>query len=114
VRRPASAYEFWVVATRPLHENGLGFTTGACGVELGEIESLFPIQLDVPDAFARWKQLVATHDVKGKPAHDARLVAAMEIHSIDSILTFNKSDFVRYGSIKMLTPDEVLASPAAE
>jgi predicted nucleic acid-binding protein len=45
---------------------------------------------------------VADYRVSGKNAHDARLVAAMVVHGIDSILTFNAQDFVRYREIRVL------------
>jgi hypothetical protein len=34
--------------------------------------------------------------VSGVQVHDARLVAAMKIHRVSHILTFNTDDFVRY------------------
>jgi hypothetical protein len=34
--------------------------------------------------------LVSRHGTKGKPAHDARLVACMSVYGIQSILTFVK------------------------
>ena len=40
--------------------------------------------------------------VSGKNAHDARLVAAMVVHEIESILTFNTGDFLRYEEIRVL------------
>lgn len=46
------------------------------------------------------------HGVRGKPAHDARLVAAMRLHGITRILTFNVGDYARYA------PDVVAIDPA--
>ncbi|MEX0641079.1 MAG: hypothetical protein WD468_00180 [Pirellulales bacterium] len=51
--------------------------------------------------------LADTSDVKGKPAHDARLVAAMTRHSITHILTFNVDDFRRFSGIEVLQPQTV-------
>ena len=41
-----------------------------------------------------------------QPSHplDARLVALMNLYSIDSILTFNVADFKRYSNITALHP----------
>ena len=50
-----------------------------------------------------------THNVKGKQAHDTRLVAAMERHGVKHLLTFNKSDFARFPAIVALSPDEIVA-----
>jgi len=40
--------------------------------------------------------------------HDARLVAAMNVHGVRRILTFNTDDFKRY-QIEALHPSSVLA-----
>jgi hypothetical protein len=50
---------------------------------------------------------VAGYQVSGKNAHDARLVAAMLVHGIESILTFNTQDFFRYGEIRVLDVNKV-------
>jgi predicted nucleic acid-binding protein len=46
--------------------------------------------------------------VKGKNAHDARLVAAMVRHGLTHILTFNAQDFSRYRGITIMTPGALL------
>ena len=46
---------------------------------------------------------VAQHSVRGAKVHDTRLVAAMNVHSVRSLLTFNSDDFVRFG-IEVLHP----------
>ena len=40
----------------------------------------------------------------GKPAHDARLVAAMHVHGLTTILTFDRTGFSRYAGIEVLHP----------
>jgi hypothetical protein len=37
-----------------------------------------------------------THGVIGSQVYDARLVAAMTVHGVGRILTFNAADFSRY------------------
>jgi hypothetical protein len=55
---------------------------------------------------------VSHYAVSGKNAHDARLVAAMHIHRLGQLLTFNCADFHRFPGITVLSPDQVLqASP---
>jgi len=46
---------------------------------------------------------------EGKQNHDARIVAAMIVHSVPRILTFNDSDFRRYAEIDVISPDVVLS-----
>jgi predicted nucleic acid-binding protein len=57
---------------------------------------------DIPAIYPVWKQLVRDHDVKGVKVYDARLVAIMSVYSIESLLTFDISDFTRYGGIRIL------------
>lgn len=57
----------------------------------------------------RTRDLVASNDVRGKTAHDARLVAAMKRHGLIHRVSFNKSDFTRFAGINVFTPAEVLA-----
>jgi predicted nucleic acid-binding protein len=93
--------EFWAVSTRPIIANGLGFTTEQAAKEIGALKHLFVLLPELPIQDA-WERLVAEYRVSGKNAHDARLVAAMVVHGIESILTFNVQDFVRYGEIRVL------------
>jgi hypothetical protein len=44
------------------------------------------------------------HGVCGKKAHDTRLVAAMLVHGVKHILTFNVGDFARYPNVVVLDP----------
>ena len=55
-----------------------------------------------------WERLVTAHRVSGKNTHDARLVAAMMVHGVSSILTFNVQDFTRYAGIVVLDPGTVV------
>lgn len=106
---PQVIYEFWVAATRPLAVNGLGLDhLDAEQSVLGIIED-FDLLKDERGVFGYWQELVTTHAILGKTAHDARLVAAMKRHGISTILTFNAPDFTRYSFIQVLTPADVLA-----
>ncbi len=49
--------------------------------------------------------------VRREDAHDARLVAAMLVHKISQILTFNTQDFQRYPGIVVLSPQQVVGTP---
>jgi len=69
--------ELWVVATRPLGENGLGITPSDAAAELSRIKSMFLFLPETPAIYPAWEALVLKHAVSGKPSHDARLVTAM-------------------------------------
>jgi hypothetical protein len=72
--------EFWAVATRPIADNGLGITAVQALRELTKLKTLFGVLPDSPDILPEWERLVLQHQVSGKQAHDARLVAAMNVH----------------------------------
>lgn len=108
---PQNLVEIWVVATRPEVNNGLGMSVDQAAAELTRLKNLFNFIADTAAIHPVWESLVIQHKVLGKPAHDARLVAAMLVHGIKSILTFNTSDFKRYPGIKTVDPAEVV-SPA--
>src|SRR5216683_1711516 len=90
---PQNLYEFWVVCTRPISQNGLGMTPIQVNAEIAQLEHLFLLRDDVPDIFREWKLIVNQYQVIGKGGHDARLVAAMRVHKIGQLLTFNINDF---------------------
>lgn len=102
-----SLYEFWVIATRPLEANGFGMSTAETQIRLAEFETRITLKTDRPEIYAEWKRLVTQHAVMGKPAHDARIVAAMKVHGITHLLTFNVGDFKRFQQITVVSPNEV-------
>jgi hypothetical protein len=44
----------------------------------------------------------------GVEVHDARLVAAMLVHAIPNLLTFNLADFKRFKQVRVVSPAEVI------
>jgi predicted nucleic acid-binding protein len=106
---PQNLYEFWVICTRPLGapHNGLGLTIAQAEVERSRALSLFTFQPDTPGVYTEWERLVVRHQVKGRSAHDARMVAAMMAHGITHLLTFNLSDFSRYSEIQVIDPNKL-------
>ncbi len=99
--------EFWAVATRPIADNGLGITSAQAARELTRLKTLFGILPDTADILPQWEQLVVKHQVLGKQVHDTRLVAAMKVHGITHLLTFNTGDFKRYDGITVVNPSSV-------
>jgi len=102
-----SLYEFWVIATRPQDANGFGMNAFEAQKRIAEFEKRLTLKTDRDGIYAEWKRLVTQHAVMGKPAHDARLVAAMNVHGITHLLTFNISDFKRFSEITAVSPNEV-------
>jgi predicted nucleic acid-binding protein len=99
--------EFWNVATRPLANNGLGFSVALTLGEVGNIERALTLLPESPATYGEWKRLVVEHGVLGSKVHDARLVAAMKVHGVQKILTFNTADFTRY-AVEALHPASLL------
>lgn len=102
--------EFWNVATRPLKRNGLGMTVAQTDDELGKLQTLFNVLLDSPELYFTWRTLVTEYAVMGVQVHDTRLVAAMLVHGVTHILTFNTSDFKRFSElITVVHPSDIFA-----
>ena len=95
------------MATRPLGENGLGMTPGEAALELERIKGMFLFLPETPAIYPAWEALVTQHAVSGKPSHDARLVAAMRVHGLTAILTFDQTGFSRFPGIEVIQPAEV-------
>ena len=105
---PQVLYEYWVVATRPVEVNGLGMSPTAVGDSLRDLIDTYELHRDEGRVFDLWQQLVNTHAVKGKNAHDARIVAAMLCHGLTTLVTFNVPDFARFTEINVFSPADVL------
>lgn len=88
--------EFWNVSTRPTHRNGFGRSVPQARRVLAVIATLCRLLEERADVFSRWLDLVTRYEVRGVQVHDARLVAVMLSHSIETILTFNADDFRRF------------------
>jgi len=101
---PQNIVELWVVATRPVSQNGLGISPPAASAYLNRFKRFLPLLPDTPEVHEQWEQLVSQYEVSGKKAHDTRLVASMLVHGLDTVLTFNVDDFKRYTAIITLHP----------
>lgn len=101
---PQNLIEFWAVATRPTSVNGLGLAVEEAVHESSLLKSLFTLKSDIPEIYTVWEHLVIKYQVRGKQAHDTRLVAAMIAHQISHLLTFNTADFKRFTEITAIDP----------
>jgi predicted nucleic acid-binding protein len=99
--------EFWVVATTPLRDNGFGLSPEKAAREIAGIKALFGVLPESTQILPEGERLVCLHRVSGKNAHDARLIAVMNVNRIDRILTFNGTDFERFDDIGVLDPQLV-------
>ena len=104
---PQNLIEFWNVATRPANKNGLGWTTAQTDAEVAGLEAVFTMLPDNAAIYWEWRTLVTTHLVSGKQVHDTRLAAAMNVHQITRLLTFNTNDFKRFSNIIPVNPIDV-------
>jgi predicted nucleic acid-binding protein len=103
---PQNIIEFWSIATRPREAvpPGLGLTVEEVAAEVRTLESLFPVLRDTPVIYDEWLRLVVSVGVISIQAHDARIVAAMRMHGLTHILTFNPSHFGRFPGITAVHP----------
>lgn len=102
--------EFWAVASRPMKENGLSLGAPEIERRIAAYLTAFDFVPDTSAIFDEWRRLANAYAPQGKPTHDARLVAAMKVHGLTHILTFNAKDFRRYEAgenIAVVEPDSV-------
>ena len=104
---PQNLYEFWNVCTRPLEKNGLGKSSEEADKRISYHIVFLNLLLDRGELFSEWRRLVVQCAVKGVQVHDARIAAAMRVHGITHLLTFNGDDFKRYPGITVVHPSEI-------
>ena len=104
---PQITAEFWVVCTRPKEKNGLGYKPARVQRYITHFEALFSILLETENVYQEWKRLVSVQSVTGMESHDTRLVAAMVVHGIENIGTFNADDFKLYEGIHVIHPEQL-------
>lgn len=103
--------ELWNAMTRPVNRNGLGLSSVEAEREVRAIEAGMSLLPDSEAVYRQWRRIVVQLSVTGVQVHDARLAAAMLVHGVGHILTFNVSDFARFDGITALHPESVTAWP---
>jgi predicted nucleic acid-binding protein len=106
--------ELWVVATRPVEVNGLGWAVEQTRNTIEQLLNRFPLLEESSQIFPNWLDLVTVNKVMGKRTHDARIVAVMLAHEITHLLTFNPSDFVTISGITVVRPQELVVPKTNE
>jgi predicted nucleic acid-binding protein len=99
--------EFWNACTRPVDRDGYGLSPQDADRKAKFFEEKLRLLPDSLMIHAEWRNLLVTHGVSGVQVHDARLAAAMRVHGIKRILTFNVRDFARYTDIEAIHPRAV-------
>ena len=96
--------EFWNVSTRPADRNGYGLSPREADECARLVDRTFTLLPENELIHPEWRRVVLDHAVSGSQVHDARLVAAMHVHGVAHILTFNVRDFARYPGITVVHP----------
>lgn len=104
---PQVLIEFWVVATRPVAVNGLGWTPEETELAVQMLINQFELLEETSDIFLIWLSLATTHRISGKRTHDLRIQAVVIAHNISHILTLNPQDFVEVEGITIVHPNSI-------
>lgn len=88
--------EYLAVATRPVDDNGLGLVRADAVANVRALRARFHVLPEDTKVSDRLLQLLDEIDCAGKQIHDANVVATMLVHGIDTIVTLNVADFVRF------------------
>ncbi|HEY3974930.1 MAG TPA: type II toxin-antitoxin system VapC family toxin [Candidatus Sulfotelmatobacter sp.] len=99
--------ELWNAMTRPADKNGFGLTVAEAEREVRVIEAGMSLLSDSEAIYREWRRIIVRHAVTGVRVHDARLIAAMHVHGVKHILTFNVADFKRYEDITVTHPRDL-------
>jgi predicted nucleic acid-binding protein len=103
-RTSQNVAEFWNTCTRPLGQNGYGLSPEQTDQRVKLFENNLRLLPDSVAVHEEWRKLIVAHNVRGVQVHDARLAAAMRVHGVERILTFNEADFARYPGIEAVHP----------
>lgn len=101
--------EFWNACTRPVDRNGYGLTPADTDRRAKFFESKLRLLPDSLAVHQEWCKILVSDRVSGIQVHDTHLVAAMRVHGVDQILTFNRDDFCRYAGISAVHPNAIVA-----
>jgi predicted nucleic acid-binding protein len=89
--------EYLAVATRPVDRNGLGMGQPDAVANVRALRTRLNLLAEDVKVSERLLELLETVECAGKQVHDANVVATMLVHGIDTVVTRNVDDFVRFG-----------------
>jgi toxin-antitoxin system PIN domain toxin len=104
---PQVLREYLAVVTRP-QASSPPLSMAVAIADVRRFQASFEIAEEGPAMLERLLGLLATCPTAGKQVHDANLVAAMLVHGIRRLLTFNAADFRRFADVIEV---EALARP---
>ena len=81
------------------------------GKGVADLQERFPLLPDTPEVFDRWLELVHRLPIRGKRVHDARLVAVLQAHAIEHLITFNTADFIAFSFVSFIHPQDADPKP---
>jgi predicted nucleic acid-binding protein len=99
-----SLAEFWAVAGRPVHVNGLGFSVKQVDKMVQRLRRYMQVIPDRPEALDIWVNLCNEHHIIGKKTHDARLISTAIADGVTAIVTFNTADFQHFKDVLIVEP----------
>jgi len=99
--------EFWNACTRPANRNGFGLTPAEANIRAREFELQLRLLPDSELIHFEWRKMLVDYAISGVQVHDARLAAAMRVHGISRILTFNAKDFRRFPDVQAVLPQDL-------
>ena len=99
-----SLFEFWTVVTRPVEVNGMAQNSEQAFELVSLLRKAFQVLPDPEDLLDRWLNLCKLHAIRGKPAHDARLIAVAQGNGISQLVTLNGGHFQRFEHIHVIEP----------
>jgi predicted nucleic acid-binding protein len=100
--------EFWNVCTRPgAARGGFGLSVAETDRRVRLIERFYLLLQDTPAVHIEWRRLLVALGVAGVQVHDTRIVAAMRVHGVTHLLTFNGGDFARFSGVTSRHPRDI-------
>ncbi len=90
--------EYLTVATRPVQRNGLGMARSDAVANVRALRPRLNLLAEDGKVSDRLLELLETVECAGKQVHDANVVATMLVHGIDTVVTSNVEDFLRFGA----------------
>ncbi len=86
----------------------MGWSVGRTETEIKSLIRSFPIALESSEAITNWFELTVTHQVRGKRAHDIKLLGLMLATGISNLVTFNPKDFPDVDGITIINPGNLI------
>ena len=90
-----------------MNANGLGLSPEQTARYVDRFQTIFRLLPETAEIFPTWRRIVLDQRVSGIHVHDARIVAAMTVHRVSKILTFDLDDFKRHAGITVVHPSSV-------